>query len=379
MAKGESKSETKRESKNKSKRSSMIDVARAAGVSHQTVSRVINNSPDVSAKTRTQVLRVIEQLGYHPSNSARSLATQRSNTIGLIIGDSTSTSRNIIAPIEAQAKAHGLFLSVSMVNEALCEPSDIRALCESFEEQNIDALIVDAQTDAIFTSLCRTHIVKPCVCITSTHGAISAHEGMNILSRHSNIEYSIIGVNQWRAMNDIVSLIANYGHKSAIYMAGPAKWRGSATRLIAWRSLSAAQGIHSHIVQCTSWKSSESYARMNHMLEKFGMAGTQLPSVVVTSSDEQAVGVVRSLYEHGVKIPGDISVVGFGDMPAMSDLFPPLTTVSIDVKQLGSLAVRESLRLMNHGPEPAFPDMSHGVGQIPAQVVVRSSLAAALK
>ena len=365
--------------KSREKRVSMLDVAHAAGVSHQTVSRVINNSPDVSANTRMRVLHVIQQLGYHPSNSARSLATQQSRTLGLIVGAETSSSRDIIAPIEAQAKARGLFLSVSMVNEILCEQSDIRALCESFEEQNIDGLIVDAQTDAIFTSLCHTRIMKPCVCITSTHGAISAHEGIHLLRCHSNVDYSIIGMNQWRVMNDIVSLISHYGHRHAIYFAGPAQWRGAATRLIAWRSLSTMQGIRSHIVQCASWKSSETYARMNHMLEKFGMEGITLPSIVVTSSDEQAVGVVRSLYEHGLKVPNDISVIGFGDMPAMSDFFPPLTTVSVDTQQLGSLAVREVLRLMHHGPEPAFPDMAHGVGQIPASVVVRSSLAAVLR
>lgn len=365
--------------KNREKRVSMLDVARAANVSHQTVSRVINNSPDVSASTRTRVLNIIEQLEYRPSNSARSLATQQSRTLGLIVGAENSSSRNIIAPIEAQAKARGLFLSVSMVNEALCEQSDISELCESFEEQNVDSLIIDAPTDAIFTSLCRTKIAKPCVCITATHGAISAYEGMNMLRHNRNVEYSIIGINNWRVMNDIVSLVANYGHKNAIYFAGPAQWRDSSTRLIAWRSLSAAQGIHSHIIQCASWKSSESYARMNHMLEKFGMDGTTLPSVVVTSSDEQAIGVVRSLYEHGLKVPSDISVVGFGDIPAISDFFPPLTTASLDVQQLGSLAVRESLRLMKHGPEPAFPDMSHGVGQIPASVVLRSSVAAVLR
>ena len=365
--------------KNEAKRASMLDVARAANVSHQTVSRVINNSPDVSANTRMRVLKVIEQLDYHPSNSARSLATHQSRTLGLIVGALASSSYNIISPIEAQAKARGLFLSVSMVNETLCEQSDIQDLCENFEEQNVDALIVDAPTDAIFTSLCKSRIIKPCVCITSTHGAISAHEGMNILRRHNNIDYSIIGTNHWRAMSDIVSLISHYGHKNAIYFAGPSKWRGSSTRLIAWRSLSASQSIHSHIVQCLSWKSSESYARMNHMLEKFGIDGTSLPSVVVTSSDEQAVGVVRSLYEHGLKIPSDISVVGFGDIPAISDFFPPLTTVSIDAQQLGSLAVREALRLIHHGPEPAFTDMAHGVGQIPASVKLRSSLAVVLR
>ena len=118
---------------------------------------------------------------------------------------------------------------------------------------------------------------------------------------------------------------------------------------------------------------------MNHMIEKFGIDGIALPTVIVASSDEQAVGVVRSLYEHGLKIPSDISVVGFGDIPAISDFFPPLTTVSLDMQQLGSLAVREALRLMNHGPEPAFPDMSHGVGQIPASLKLRSSIGAVLR
>lgn len=80
--------------KNEAKRVSMIDVAHAAGVSHQTVSRVINNSPDVSASTRIKVLRVIEQLGYYPSNSARALATKKSRTLGLIVGAENRTSRS---------------------------------------------------------------------------------------------------------------------------------------------------------------------------------------------------------------------------------------------------------------------------------------------
>ena len=108
-----------------SKRPSMFEVAKLAGVSHQTVSRVINHSPDVSDATREKVQRAIDELGYRPSNSARALASHRSRTIGLIAGGQHFYGPiSTISAIETMARQHGLFVTVSMVHEALCTQAE---------------------------------------------------------------------------------------------------------------------------------------------------------------------------------------------------------------------------------------------------------------
>lgn len=360
------------------KRVSMIDVARAAGVSHQTVSRVINNSPDVSAATRVKVMDVIDKLEYRPSNAARALVTSKSHTIGLIIGESMILGvKDIVSAIESSSKSRGYFLSLSMVNEVLCTQSDIDLIVKGFDEQNIDGLIIIASTDAMFSASCKLRSNIPRVILTSTHGSVSIHEGRSLLKQNSSSsvsKFSFIGVNQWRAMADVVSVVNSSGHRDALYVAGPLMWRDAATRLSAWNKISQANSMRSRIMQCTSWKSSESYSRMNHVIEQCGVEGAQLPSVIVAASDLQAIGVIRSLYEHGFKVPADVSVVGFGDDCGMCDLFPPLTTVNIEPLTIGSLAVREMMRLIHGVAELVFADMAHGVGLNPASVVLRASL-----
>lgn len=93
-------------------------------------------------------------------------------------------------------------------------------------------------------------------------------------------------------------------------------------------------------------ESTEAYARMNHILDSIGNQGGKLPTVVVTANDNQAVGVARALYEHGVRIPRDVSLVGFDDMPAMDNMIPPLTTVRPDFEALGVAAMRQVLHLL---------------------------------
>jgi DNA-binding LacI/PurR family transcriptional regulator len=353
----------------------MFEVAKLAGVSHQTVSRVVNDSPDVSETTRTKVREAITKLGYRPSNSARSLASQRSHTIGLIAGGLRFYGPiSAISAIESVARSHGLFLSVSLVHDATCTQEEFERLCETFDEQNVDAFVLLTPTDVMFRAACRTSFDQPRVMLTSTHGKLSMREAGRLERPDDRRHTALVGIDQWSAMHEVARLVASYGHRSALYFAGPQDWRDAVTRALAWSRAAQALSIVSQTVQCESWESSEAYGRMNHILERFGSSGSRRPTVVVTANDAQAVGVVRALHEHRLNVPRDISVVGFDDMPAMNDLYPPLTTVRPDFEQMGTAAMREVLRLLGEGEETAFAASAHGVGLIPARVIKRASL-----
>lgn len=353
----------------------MFEVAKLAGVSHQTVSRVINNSPDVSDATRARVQAAIDQLGYRPSNSARALASRRSRTIGLIAGGLKFFGPiSAITSIESMARDHGLFMSVMMVHEALCTQADFDNLCDTFNEQNVDAFIFLTPTDVMFAAACRAKVTQPRVIVTSTHGQMTVREGLSLLTADGRRSTALVGIDQWGAMAKVVGLLAEYGHKSALYFAGPNEWRDAHTRLDSWRKMAAAKSIDSQIVRCHSWDADEAYAHMNHLLDEYGRRGAALPTVAVAANDSQAMGICRALHEHGLRIPQDMSVVGFDDMSGMDNMYPPLTTVRPDFEGLGVAAMRETLRLLGESGEPAFLASQHGVGLIPTQVMARRSL-----
>lgn len=358
-----------------SKRPSMFEVAKLAGVSHQTVSRVINHSPDVSAKTREKVQRAIDELGYLPSNSARALASSRSRTIGLIAGGNRFYGPvSTMASIEEAARVHGLFTSVMMLQGAVCEPSEFASMCRTFEEQNVDAFIFITPTDMMFEAAFRVHVRQPRVLITSTHGTMSVGEAMRLLDSTRRSTISLVGNDQWGAMEDIARLVDEYGHRNVLYFAGPRDWRDAYTRLLAWNRSCAVHRLNSVTIQCHSWDAGEAYRRMNHVLENVGRTGVRPPTCVVCANDNMAVGVMRALHEHGVRIPQDVSVVGFDDLAAMDNLTPPLTTVRPDFDQLGIAAMREVLYLLGAGAENPFSISRHGIGLIPCEVIRRRSL-----
>ncbi|NEG70463.1 LacI family DNA-binding transcriptional regulator [Bifidobacterium choloepi] len=360
------------------KRPSMFEVAKLAGVSHQTVSRVINDSPDVAPKTRAKVQAAIDELGYLPSNSARSLASQRSHTIGLIAGGHHFFGPvSAMAAIEESARAHRLYTSVMLLPEASVDVDEYAGLCRRFEEQNVDAFIVIAPTDEMFEAAIRVPVRQPRIILTSTHGAMSAEEATRLLTAEQRRRVSIVGNDQWGAMQEVARLVAGRGHRRVLYFAGPRDWRDACTRLEGWNRACASLSVNTVTVQCQTWDSGESYRKMNHVLENIGRNGGRPPSCVVCANDNMAVGVLRALHEHGVRVPQDVSVVGFDDLPAMADLTPPLTTVHPDFERLGAAAMTETLFLLGEGPEHAFSISRHGVGLIPMDVVQRRSLGTA--
>lgn len=361
------------------KRPSIFEVAKLAGVSHQTVSRVINHSPNVAEATRAKVEHAIAELGYHPSNSARSLASNRTRTVGMIAGGQRFYGPvSALASIEATARAHGMFVSVAMVHEAECTQQEFDDLCGMFMQQGVDAFIFLTPTDEMFKVACKSQVSQPCVIITSSHGGVSVSEGLHMFNARQRRRVSLVGIDQWAGMASVMRLIRKHGHRNVLFFAGPGQWRDASTRLMAWNKLCAQNTVNSVTVQCgDDWESADAYRRMNHILDNIGSNGGRLPTCAVCSNDVMAIGVIRALLEHGVRVPDDMSVTGFDDMPGMSNLYPPLTTVRQDFDDLGTMAMKEALFLMGEEAEPGYPNSQHGVGLVSAALIVRQSVRAA--
>lgn len=357
---------------------SIFDVAEQAGVSHQTVSRVINHSSQVSHATRFKVQAVIDRLGYHPSNSARSLASHRSRTIGIIASGMTDSGFvSFITAIESVVREYDMFISVVMIDENSYNQIDIVHVCESLLHQNVDAFIFMAPTDTVFDAACRAHISKPRVIVGSTHGAIKATDV--IIAGSDGAKTAFTGIDQWGAVQEVARLLVSRGHRTALYVAGPSQWRDARTRLDSWQVAARRNRIRTAVVRSSTWEARESYGLMNHLIDDRGMNGRALPSVVVTANDSQAIGVARALHEHGLRIPQDISLVGFDDIPTADNMFPPLTTVRPRYADLGILTVRRVLSFLGEAKPVEFSINQHGVGLVGADVVVRSSLGHAVR
>ena len=221
----------------------MFEVAKLAGVSHQTVSRVINHSPDVSDATREKVQKAIDQLGYRPSNSARALASHRSRTIGLIAGGQHFYGPiSTISAIETMARQHGLFVTVSMVHEALCSQEEFDDLCRTFDEMNVDAFIFLTPTDVMFSAACRTRIAQPRVIVTSTHGGIGVQDGLRLMKSADRRRVSVVGMDQWSAMADVIS---SWNTGTVRCCISPVPRSGATRRRACWHGTSYARPMRS--------------------------------------------------------------------------------------------------------------------------------------
>ena len=355
------------------KRPSMFEVARLAGVSHQTVSRVVNNSPDVSAATRAKVEQAIAQLGYRRSNSARALASNRSRTIGLIASSINYYGPiNTLASIETGIRRHDMFLSVGIVPETEFVDHGFHSVSQSFSEQDVDAFVFITPTDEMLLAALRMDAVVPRVILTSTHGNVSITEAVSLSGNNSNV--TLVGIDQWSAMHNVADLLARHGHRHALYVPGPDTWRDAVTRRVAWTRHANELGIATHYLRTASWDATDAYQAVTAAIDEYQTSGEPLPTAIVAANDNQAVGALRALHEHGLRVPQDVSVVGFDDIPGADNYLPPLTTVHPRFGELGVTAAKSLLSLLGETEAPQFERSEHDIGLVSADLIIRDSV-----
>ena len=321
----------------------IFDVARLAGVSHQTVSRVINDLPNVRPATRARVEQAIAQLHYSPSPAARALVTRRTRTIGLVtpgISDYGPTSIAMHFNFAARAARY----NVESVGAPSDDPSGIRAVVESLLRQRVEAIVLIVDDVAVLELVRSLDLRVPVVASAST-------------ARRSPL---IVSIDQYRGARAAVRHLAELGHTHILHLAGPKNALDAIERSRGWRDELAAHRLDIAVPDVGDWSAASGY-RLGSQLD------IEPGSAVFVGNDHMSIGLLSALRERGLRVPEDVSVVGFDDVPEAGYLFPPLTTVRQDFGTLGEIIMQKVLIAIEE-PETATEDTP-----LPTHLILRQS------
>ncbi|MGY1633405.1 LacI family DNA-binding transcriptional regulator [Geodermatophilus sp. SYSU D01186] len=324
----------------------MSDVAARAGVSHQTVSRVINGHRNVAPQTRERVERAIRELGYRPNSAARALVTGSTRTIGFVtVNINQYGPAQTLVGLEQAARAAGYSLSVTVLDEATAEA--MRAAVDRFVGQSVDAVVALATYDDAAEALHLIDTPLPVV-IVQSGGAV---------------EEPAVGVDQVTGARLATRHLLGLGHRTVHHVTGPADSQEARDRIAGWRAELCAHGVPVPPYLRGDWTPSSGYAAGKDLAARV-RAGEEVTAVFL-ANDQMALGLLAAFHEEGLDAPRDVSVVGFDDLPEAPYFTPPLTTVRQDFAELGRRGVRLVLARL-HGEE-LHPD------PVPPALLVRSS------
>lgn len=303
----------------------MADVARRAGVSTMTVSRVINNKSNVTAETRERVEAAIAALGYRANVAARTLAGGRSRVLGAISvqPESWGPSRTVFG-IEAAARASGHLVSFTTAHDPSI--SGMRAAIDSLRSAHVEGIVVVARLTAAVKALQSIDAGIPIVVTYPTDlvpyaVGIDQEVGARIATRH----------------------LIELGHQEVSHIRGPKGWIDADGRAKGWRKELRATGRAAGHCITGDWTPSSGYEA------GLTLAADRSVTAVFVANDQMALGVLRAMNEAGRSVPGDVSVVGFDDVPEAGFYIPPLTTVRQDFDELGRESVESLLALADGG------------------------------
>lgn len=324
----------------------MREVAALAGVSHQTVSRVINGHPSIRPTTRDRVLQVIEEVKYRPNSAARALATRRSSRIGVVVDSAIKFGPNAtLRAVEESAREAGY--SVSSVTVAEDRALSAKSAVDHLLSQGIDALCIIAPRSSSVDLLRARAQGLPTLAVTSSRdltmltASVDQRGGAELAVRH----------------------LLSLGHTNVLHVAGPMDWLDARGRERGWRAALEEAGITPRPPVVGDWTADFGFefARNVDMPIDF--------TAVFCANDQMALGVLHGLSVRGVRVPEDVSIVGFDDLPEARHFRPALTTVRQDFETLGKRTV-EALISAIEGEEPARRTV------IEPELIVRDSTAA---
>lgn len=321
---------------------SIRDVAKLARVSHQTVSRVLNDHPYIRPATRDRVLAAMAELNYRPNRAARTLATSRSCTIGVLLTASASNygPASTIAAVEEAARDRGY--SVVLASPGVGETEFSGALDHLIRE-GVDGIIAVAPQIRAAEAVAKLHNPVPVV-------MIQCDSGDPRLSVDNRVGGKLAAEHLWQL-----------GHRRLALVAGPEDWSEASARRDGFEEALAGVGSSPVAVAQGDWSADSGYRAFAHLRDS-GCTG------VFCANDQMALGLIHAVHDAGRLVPRDLSVIGFDDTPETAHYLPPLTTIRQDFRMVGRRAVDSLLSAMHGTPK-------HGT-LIHPRLVVRDSTAA---
>ncbi|MGW0941503.1 LacI family DNA-binding transcriptional regulator [Streptomyces sp. NPDC002623] len=327
----------------------MDDVAKLAGVSKQTVSRVLNDHPAVRAETREAVRAAMRTLGYRPSSSARSLASGRTRMLGVISFDAARYGpASTLTAINTAAQEAGYLVS-SIALDTADRDTVVRA-ADRLSAEGADGVIAIAPQVRVARALAEAHLDTPLVVMDNDLG-----DGTPMVTSDA-----VTGARM--ATEHLLSL----GHPTVRHVAGPQGWTSADRRSDSWQATLRAAGAEVHTPLIGDWSADSGY--------DLGRELAKDPTItaIFVSNDQMALGVLRALHEAGRHVPDDVSVVGYDDIPEAAHFLPPLTTIRTDFTDIGTIALRILLNHIDAAPQPTAPHLT----VVPVELRLRNSTTA---
>jgi DNA-binding LacI/PurR family transcriptional regulator len=303
------------------------DVARLAGVSTQTVSRVLNDYPGIRDETRQRVLDAVAALGYRMNNAARALGTRRSRIIGVVASDTALYGPSAgIAALEAAARERGRWVATAYADAD--DEESVLAAVGHLLAQGVDGIVLVAPHVGTRAAVERAAIAIPIVSLHAEPGARQA-DGAGLTVAH----------------------LAELGHVRIAEIAGPSDWLESSVRSAGIAAAADRSGVAVVARWEGDWTAASGHAHAAEVAA--ALAAPESPTGVVVANDQMALGLIAGLTERGIAVPAALSIVGFDDNPDAAFYTPALTTVRVDVAGEARRAVDGVLGAT--GSEPTAP------------------------
>lgn len=330
---------------------SLADVAARAGVSTQTVSRVVNGTANVREDTRERVESALADLGYRAHTAARALATGKFGSIGVLCFDLTKFGNlHIVDEAIRRAQANGYAVYLSSIPDAT--DADLQAAVRGLTDQAVDGLIV---VEARILDTPRLRLPRDLPVVVA--------EGAR------DIPYPAVGVDHAFGARLAVEHLLALGHRCVHHVSGLPDSYPAAARLEAWRAVLAERERPVPAPVAGDWSAASGYRAAMELLER---DGDEPVTAIFAANDQMAAGVLRAASDLGRRVPADLSVAGYDDSELAAYLLPPLTTVRQDLHGVGRRCVDLLLPALRGG---AVPSPGAG-GLVLPELVVRASTAA---
>lgn len=324
----------------------MIDVARLAGVSQKTVSRVVNGAPHVRPDVRERVKRAIEQLGYRPNVAAQALARERSHTIGVLaLGTRLIGPSRRVFTLEHEARRLGYTMAFTSVPDLSAR--HVADGVDALLRQGVEGLVVEVPTHLIEIDPAQLGGIP----VVTSAGWITGvpHQ-------------AVVDIDQAEACRELTAYLLELGHRTVSHVAGPRGWDAAQKRVSGWRSALRDAGLRAPRVFYGDWSAASGYEQGRKLAARDDV------TAVFAANDHMAMGILRALHEAGREIPGDVSVVGFDNVPEAEFQMVPLTTVGVDADQVAQRILAELLHMIEGGKPAADSVTISGT-----QLITRSS------